>query len=95
MLSHTLELACVFQGIWQMVAADFVQVHGQVFDRQFSQLVQTGLFGEHQAAGHAKDVREGFKAAIGTGLEEQEGREVALLTRYVLNEVEAKARVET
>ncbi len=77
-----------------MVAAHLVQVHRQVFDRQLSQIIQIGLLGEHETAGDAKDVREGLEAAIGTGLEEQESRKVALFTRQVLDEMEAQTGVE-
>ena len=73
LLSNALELARVLERIAKMVTAHLVQVQSQVFDRQLSQIIQTGLLGEHETAGHAKDVREGLDAAIGTCLEEQKG----------------------
>jgi len=94
LLRNALELVCVLEGIAKVVAADLVQVQGQVFDGQVCQFIQTGLLGEHETTGDTKDVREGLETAIGTGLEEQEGRKVALFTSQVLDEMEAQTGVE-
>ena len=63
-------------------------------DRQGGQVVQGRLLGQNQAAGVAKDIREGLDTAVGTGFEEQVGGEVTLLAGQVLDQMEATAGVE-
>lgn len=90
LLAHALELAGVVPGIREMMATEFVQMQGQIFDRQSGQLVQSGHLGQDEATGDPKDVGEGLETPVRTGLEEQEGGKVALLSGQVLNKWKRK-----
>jgi len=74
--SRALQLAGVLKRIGEVMAAEFGEMSDQLRGRERSQIVESGLLREHQAAGDAKDVRERFYTAIVAGFEEQKGRDV-------------------
>lgn len=50
--------------------------------------------GQEQTAGGANHVRERLETTVSTDFEEEKGREVTLLVRRVLDNVETQVRVE-
>ena len=60
-----LEFLGLVLGVAQVMAAEFVQLGRHLLDGELGQLVQVGLLGQDETAGHPEQVRERLEPAVG------------------------------